>query len=148
MSVHYKQPVLLIEFEEHKSFSLEVMSDAKSYVKPTGKYPAKKRPQDVEPSTISIASIQSKLVLLTLTFPRLRIMWSSSPYASAEIFNDLKLNNTDPDPAQAVAIGADEDPNVGAGVNASAEELLRALPGVTVTNVKYEMNRFGSGSAV
>ena len=24
MSVHYKQPVLLIEFEEHKSFSLEV----------------------------------------------------------------------------------------------------------------------------
>ena len=23
MSVHYKQPVLLIEFEEHKSFSLE-----------------------------------------------------------------------------------------------------------------------------
>lgn len=24
MSVHYKQPVLLIEFEENKSFSLEV----------------------------------------------------------------------------------------------------------------------------
>lgn len=24
MSVHYKQPMLLIEFEEHKSFSLEV----------------------------------------------------------------------------------------------------------------------------
>lgn len=24
MSVHYKQPILLIEFEEHKSFSLEV----------------------------------------------------------------------------------------------------------------------------
>lgn len=24
MSAHYKQPVLLIEFEEHKSFSLEV----------------------------------------------------------------------------------------------------------------------------
>ncbi|TDL21605.1 hypothetical protein BD410DRAFT_815247 [Rickenella mellea] len=148
MSVHYKQPVLLIEFEEHKSFSLEIMSDAKSYVKPTGKYPAKKRPQDTEPSTISIASIQSKLVLLTLTFPRLRIIWSSSPYASAEIFNDLKLNNSEPDPAQAVAIGADEDPNVGAGVNASAEELLRVLPGVTVKNVKYVMNRVGSVRAL
>lgn len=24
MSAHYKQPILLIEFEEHKSFSLEV----------------------------------------------------------------------------------------------------------------------------
>ena len=26
MSVHYKQPILLIEFEEHKSFSLEARS--------------------------------------------------------------------------------------------------------------------------
>lgn len=24
MSAHYKQPILLIEFEEHKSFALEV----------------------------------------------------------------------------------------------------------------------------
>lgn len=24
MSAHYKQPILLIEFEEHKAFSLEV----------------------------------------------------------------------------------------------------------------------------
>jgi DNA excision repair protein ERCC-4 len=28
MSAHYKQPVLLIEFEEQKSFSLEVRSNA------------------------------------------------------------------------------------------------------------------------
>lgn len=25
MSVHYKQPILLIEFEEHKAFSLEAV---------------------------------------------------------------------------------------------------------------------------
>lgn len=25
MSAHYKQPILLIEFEEHKAFSLEVL---------------------------------------------------------------------------------------------------------------------------
>ena len=28
MSVHYKQPILLIEFEEQKSFSLEVRCKA------------------------------------------------------------------------------------------------------------------------
>jgi ERCC4-type nuclease len=28
MSAHYKQPILLIEFEEQKSFSLEVRSNA------------------------------------------------------------------------------------------------------------------------
>ena len=33
MTVHYKQPILLIEFEEHKSFSLEVSSTL-AYVVP------------------------------------------------------------------------------------------------------------------
>jgi hypothetical protein len=28
MSAHYKQPILLIEFEEQKSFSLEVRGNA------------------------------------------------------------------------------------------------------------------------
>ena len=28
MSAHYKQPILLIEFEEHKSFSLQVRQSA------------------------------------------------------------------------------------------------------------------------
>ncbi|KAG6848625.1 hypothetical protein H0H93_015391 [Arthromyces matolae] len=43
MSVHYKSPMLLIEFEEDKAFTLDVVSDIKSYVKPTGKYPVKKK---------------------------------------------------------------------------------------------------------
>jgi len=30
MSVHYKEPILLIEFEEHKSFSLEVRTSAEA----------------------------------------------------------------------------------------------------------------------
>lgn len=70
----------------------------KSYVKPTGKYPAKStRPSGViDPD--STLSIQSKIALLTLSFPRVRIIWSSSPYASAQIFNDLKLDNPEPDP--------------------------------------------------
>ncbi|KAI5116627.1 hypothetical protein M0805_009613 [Coniferiporia weirii] len=141
MSVHYKQPILLIEFEEHKSFSLDTVDEMKSYAKYTGKYPAKKKPIEPPSDTIVATSIQSKLVLLTLSFPRLRILWSSSPYATADIFNDLKLHHTEPNAAHAVAVGAEEDPEAGAGVNQAAEELLRALPGITAKNVKYVMSK-------
>ncbi|TFK81000.1 hypothetical protein K466DRAFT_502913 [Polyporus arcularius HHB13444] len=144
MSAHYKQPILLIEFEEHKSFSLEAVADVKSFVK-SNKYPPKKK-ADPRSDTASSApqSIQSKLVLLTLTFPRVRIIWSSSPYATAEIFNDLKTLSAEPDPAKAVLVGAEEDPDAGAGVNAAAEELLRSLPGITAKNVKHVMSRVRS----
>ncbi len=140
MSVHYKHPVLLIEFEEDKAFSLGVISSMKSHVKPTGRYPKKtgttgnsagnafNPSEDNEGSTAP--TVQAKLVLLTLTFPRLRIIWSSSPYATAEIFADLKMNQSEPDPIKAIMTGADGDPDVGKGVNAAAEELLRALPGL------------------
>ncbi|KAF8639006.1 hypothetical protein AX17_001785 [Amanita inopinata Kibby_2008] len=140
MSVHYKHPILLIEFEEDKAFSLELVSELKSYVKPTGKYPVKNKPSGViDPD--STVTIQSKIVLLTLSFPRVRIIWSSSPYASAEIFNDLKSSNPEPDPKKAIAIGAEDDPDVGAGINAAAEELLRCLPGINDKNVKYVMGK-------
>jgi DNA excision repair protein ERCC-4 len=161
MSVHYKRPVLLIEFEENKAFSLEVcrfrlwltartdryiqaVSEiAKAYAKPSAKYPPKKAGTSIE-SDRAPPSIQSKLVLLTLHFPRVRIIWSSSAYATTDIFSDLKMNNAEPDPSRAIAIGAEEDPDVGAGVNAAAEELLRCIPGVTVKNVKYVMSKVGS----
>ncbi|KAL5529182.1 hypothetical protein ACEPAG_5156 [Sanghuangporus baumii] len=144
MSVHYKQPILLIEFEEHKSFSLETVSEVKSYAKNTGKYPPKKKPNEPSEEAISMTSIQAKIVLLTLSFPRLRIVWSSSPYATADIFKDLKSLHPEPDPTRAVSIGAEEDPEAGAGINQAAEELLRSLPGITAKNVKYVMSKVGS----
>lgn len=83
----------------------------------------------------SDTDLHSKLVLLTLTFPRLRIIWSSSPYATADIFADLKTNRDEPDAAMAGTIGADEvgDPGSGereATVNQTPQELLRSLPGI------------------
>ncbi|KAI0300476.1 hypothetical protein B0F90DRAFT_1810368 [Multifurca ochricompacta] len=146
MSVHYKQPILLIEFEEQKSFSLEIVQDVKSYVKPTGKYPprtagsGRSSTQDVSQPP----SIQQKLVLLTLAFPRVRILWSSSPYATADIFKDLKADAREPDYAIAVAVGADSDPAAGQGLHGPAEELLRTLPGITVKNAGYVISRVRS----
>ncbi|KAJ3996766.1 hypothetical protein F5050DRAFT_1757129 [Lentinula boryana] len=142
MSVHYKTPVLLIEFDEDKAFSFEIISDLKSYAKTTNRYPPKKKttgnPAEHEYTS---PTIQSKITLLTLSFPRLRIIWSSSPYATADIFNDLKKDRAEPDPGKAVATGAEEDPEAGAGVNAAAEELLRSFPGITAKNVKHVMNK-------
>jgi DNA excision repair protein ERCC-4 len=150
MSAHYKQPVLLIEFEEHKSFSLGSVADVKSYTKPTGKYPPRKPGNRNEPvedgSSFSSAhqNIQSKLVLLLLAFPRVRVLWSSSPYVSADIFVDLKRGEHEPDPTLAIAVGSDDpsapDASTGAG-NAAGEELLRALPGIGGKNVGYVMSK-------
>ncbi|THH13224.1 hypothetical protein EW146_g6966 [Bondarzewia mesenterica] len=147
MSVHYKQPVLLIEFEENKSFSLEIVQDVKAYAKPTSKYPSKNKPAGSEPT--AAPSVQAKLVLLTLTFPRVRVIWSSSPYATADIFNDLKANAPEPDYHVAVVVGADRDPQQsaggdGEGDDAAAEELLRSLPGITDKNLAYVKRRVGS----
>lgn len=177
MSVHYKYPILLIEFEEHKSFSLEVYSSILSYLilcllqnvadinQQTAKY---RQASKYAKSSASAAtsgpdgpptiSIQAKLVLLTLTFPRLRIIWSSSPHASSEIFKELKINQFEPDLKKALLIGSEEDQNQnqggsssmgngrggGEGVNVAAEDLLRTFPGVTSKNVRYVMRRVGS----
>ncbi|KAF9030370.1 hypothetical protein BDZ89DRAFT_1159420 [Hymenopellis radicata] len=142
MSVHYQNPVLLIEFEEDKAFSLEMVSEIKQYGKAPNRFQNKGKAAAKNSEYESKApSIQSKIVLLTLTFPRVRIIWSSSPYATAEIFKDLKLERAEPDPTKAIATGAEEDPEAGAGVNAAAEELLRSLPGITAKNVKYVMSK-------
>ena len=82
--------------------------------------------------------------MLTLAFPRLRIIWSSSPHATAEIFNDLKLNNPEPVPERAVLLGAEDNPEVDGGVNVAAEELLRSLPGITDKNVRHIMSKVPS----
>ena len=100
-----------------------------------------------DPSSPSVVSIQAKLVLLTLSFPRLRILWSSSPYESATLFNELKMHRPEPDPHRAIAIGAEGSESIqstGTLVNAAAEEMVRALPGVTAGNVAYLMKRAGS----
>lgn len=136
MTAHYKQPVLLIEFEENKSFSLEAFQS----VRP-GAPRKEKHDQDLPNDTYEI---QSKLVLLTLAFPQLRIIWSSSPYATADIFADFKSNNREPDPAHAITIGAENEGNGDEAVNQLAEEMLRTLPGVTHTNYRTIMNHVGS----
>lgn len=81
-------------------------------------------------------------MLLALHFPRLRIIWSSSPHESVKILSELKLNHDEPDEETAILKGsaADDPDGLAPHVeNAGAVEMLRAIPGVSSHNVRHVM---------
>ena len=120
MIQHYKYPMLLIEFNQNKSFTLDPLTEYNTAVT------AASHPSD----------LQSKLVLLTLAFPSLKIIWSSSPYQTAEIFEELKKQHEEPDPIKAVQVGlgAGEDP-ADQSFNQAPQDMLRCVPGITAKNM-------------
>ncbi|KAL2548017.1 DNA repair endonuclease UVH1 [Forsythia ovata] len=126
MSRYYRIPVLLIEFSQDKSFSFLSVSDIGD---------------DVSPN-----SIISKLSLLVLHFSRLRIVWSRSLHATAEIFATLKANQDEPDEARAIRVGIPSEEGIvendvrAENFNTSAVEFLRRLPGVTDSNYRSIMD--------
>lgn len=63
--------------------------------------------EDVTPT-----SIISKLSLLVMHFPRLRIIWSRSLHATAEIFASLKANQDEPDEAKSIRIGVPSEEGI------------------------------------
>lgn len=123
---YYRIPVLLIEFSQDKSFSFQSASDIGD---------------DVTPNNII-----SKLSLLVLHFPRLRIIWSRSLHATAEIFASLKSNQDEPDEAKAMRVGVPSEEGFiendvrAENYNTSAVEFLRRLPGVTDSNYRAIMD--------
>ncbi|KAG6006181.1 hypothetical protein E4U21_007291 [Claviceps maximensis] len=124
MFQHYKSVMLLIEFDQNKSFTLEPFADLSGSL------------SSVAPANVS-SDLQSKLVLLTLAFPKLRIIWSSSPYQTAEIFESLKAQEEEPDPIAAVQAGLDKDMRVeDQAFNQEPQEMLGKVPGVTPKNIK------------
>ncbi|XP_061343946.1 DNA repair endonuclease UVH1 isoform X2 [Gastrolobium bilobum] len=123
---YYRIPVLLIEFSQDKSFSFQSASDIGD---------------DVTPN-----SIISKLSLLALHFPRLRIIWSRSLRATSEIFASLKANQDEPDETKAIRVGVPSEEGIvendvrAENYNTSAVEFLRRLPGVTDSNYRTIMD--------
>ncbi|KAF7529189.1 hypothetical protein G7054_g9934 [Neopestalotiopsis clavispora] len=125
MFLHYKNPMLLIEFDQNKSFTLEPFADL------SGNLSA------INPANVP-SDLQSKLVLLTLAFPRLKIIWSSSPYQTAEIFENLKTHEEEPDPIAAVRAGLDKDVQAeDQTFNLEPQEMLGVVPGVTPKNIMH-----------
>ncbi|XP_040923230.1 DNA repair endonuclease XPF isoform X2 [Toxotes jaculatrix] len=116
MTRYYRKPVLLIEFDPAKPFSLMARSDFRH--------------------EISSNDISSKLTLLTLHFPRLRILWCPSPHATAELFLELKQGRPEPDATAAQAVTAESDVVAeSAGLyNPGPYDFLLKMPGVNTKN--------------
>ena len=84
----------------------------------------------------------TRLQLLTVHFPKLKILWSPSPHATAELFDELKKGREQPDPAKAVSIGVDIIDDYGADrFNPQVQDFVSKLPGVTSKNVYTILNR-------
>ncbi|KAJ3021532.1 hypothetical protein HKX48_008294 [Thoreauomyces humboldtii] len=122
MSLHYKTPVLLIEFDRDKAFSLQ--SD-----------------RDVAKGEIDARDVGSRLCLLCLHFSKLRLIWSSSPAATAEIFEDLKKNQEEPKMEDAMAVGVDNPETIDSAYSITPSDILRSLPGITSKNYRHVMGR-------
>jgi len=127
---HYELPTLLIEFDESKSFSFEPFSDLRNYkVNATNPIATKLQQQD----------IQSKLIMLLISFPKLKIIWSSSPYETAQIFLELKANQEEPDISAAVSKGVNQSIKISSGepplYNDNAIDLIQNIPGIN--NINY-----------
>ncbi|CAG9785513.1 unnamed protein product [Diatraea saccharalis] len=123
MCRNYSRPILLIEFDQNKPFNLQghlmVSSD------------------------ISGANIQQKLQLLTIHFPRLKLVWSPSPYATAELFYELKQGRKNPSVVEALALSGDntaDDMNY-ERYNILVHDFVQKLPGVTSKNISRILNR-------
>ncbi|NXY48611.1 XPF endonuclease, partial [Ceuthmochares aereus] len=125
MSRYYKRPILLIEFDPNKPFSLI----------PRG---------SLHPE-ISSNDITSKLTLLTLHFPKLRILWCPSPHATAELFEELKQNHSQPDAETAMAVKADSETLPESDkYNPGPQDFLLKMPGINAKNCHALMNHVKS----
>uniref|UniRef100_A0A8C8A595 DNA repair endonuclease XPF n=1 Tax=Otus sunia TaxID=257818 RepID=A0A8C8A595_9STRI len=125
MSRYYKRPILLIEFDPNKPFSLI--------------------PRGSLHQEISSNDVTSKLTLLTLHFPKLRILWCPSPHATAELFEELKQNHPQPDAETAMAVTADSEilPESDK-YNPGPQDFLLKMPGINAKNCRALMNHVKS----
>ncbi|XP_041988580.1 DNA repair endonuclease XPF [Aricia agestis] len=119
----YARPILLIEFDQNKPFNLQGSL--------------------VVSSDISGIEIQKKLQLLTIHFPRLKLVWSPSPYATAELFYELKQGRKNPTAEEAMSLGGDftsDDINY-ERYNVLVHDFVQKLPGITTKNITRIMSR-------
>ena len=134
MGKHYKVPCLLIEFDPSKTFSLQNMNEIGA--------------------DIRTDSICSKMAILAMHFPKLRLLWSRSPHETLKLFKTLKVNHEEVDVDKAVAIGSNEsidalldmkdDDGDEVEINEAARDMLLRLPGINLYNARKIMKECDS----
>ncbi|CAI5759061.1 unnamed protein product [Candida verbasci] len=126
---HYEIPILLIEFDENKSFALEPFSESKFL---------KAKNSDNNDNRLK-QNLQSKILSLLYSFPKLKIIWSASPYETAQILLELKSNQEEPDVGMALDKGVNKDLIVTEGggppiINDDALDFIQTIPGINNLN--------------
>ncbi|CAD5126028.1 DgyrCDS14204 [Dimorphilus gyrociliatus] len=124
MCRHYRKPVLLIEFDKNKPFSLL-----------QGKY-------NVSTEMIT-HDIMGKLTLLTLHFNRVRLIWSQDAYKTATIFRELKENREQPNLKDALSLEKSEEEAMllGGMYEHVAKDLILKMPGINTKNAYTILNK-------
>ena len=126
MSKYYACPILLIEFDPSKSFSLQSEKDLGM--------------------DIRTDSVCSKISILTMHFPKLRIIWSKSPHETLRIFKELKQSHEEVNVSRAIEVGrndtdesllqpeteSNDGPDDEDEINEAGRDMLLRLPGMTV----------------
>lgn len=123
MTRFYPKAILLIEFDQNKSFHLQ------------GRYMLSRDSESMN------LDIMQKLQLLTIHFPKLRLVWSPTCYATVQLFKELKLHKDEPNIEQVLKLtGTGEDPMQELAVasdnyNTNIYDFLIKLPGVNSKNI-------------
>lgn len=128
---HYELPTLLIEFDESKSFSFEPFAEFRA---PGQKVNA----ANPVGTKILKKEIQLKITELLISFPKLKVIWSSSPYETAQTFLELKASQQEPDVEEALSKGVNPSITTSEGppmMNDDAIDILQTIPGIN--NVNY-----------
>lgn len=132
MCKHYKCACLMIEFDPMKAFSLQSPTDLGSEIRTD--------------------SICSKMALLAMHFPKLRLLWCRGPHETLKLFKALKKNHEEVDVEKAMEIGSNEsvdgilgNNSTGTGadgedeINEVARDMLLRLPGINLANARKIM---------
>jgi DNA excision repair protein ERCC-4 len=108
------------------------------------------------PSDIPPHHVASKLIMLTLHFPTLRLLWSKDTDTTVKLIAALKAKHAEPDPTAAAAVVADGESEGGALVRSSSassalssgeardltlQDFLLKLPGISSSNIRRVLAR-------
>lgn len=129
---HFKRSILLIEFDENKSFHFK------------GRYwgVARSGGGGVGAKKDYSQDLIDRLILLTIHHPNLRIVWSPSTHFTAELFEYLKTDKDQPDANKIASISSEELPpeTFEDRYDIQVRDFLLKLPGVNSRNVYALMN--------
>lgn len=126
---HFQRSILLIEFDESKSFHFK--GRYWGVAATGGNYGGSGRKKDYSQDLVE------KLIILTIHHPNLRLVWSPSTHFTAELFEYLKMDKDQPDATRVATISSEELPpeTFEDKYDIQVRDFLLKLPGVNTRNV-------------